>query len=108
METIINQFETEEKLLRENLLKAGYVNDTIDKHITLLKTTDPDEKALRNIIIREITIALKGSSCGLKTWYIHNTIAKITNLSPQTVQLISNTRNPEDVIYRRRKNYIKS
>jgi hypothetical protein len=86
-----NQYETEEQLIRESLLKVGYSKEEIDDRLFALKNDSPQIKGIRNVFIREISDILKNRPYGMQAWYVQEILSKVTGLSPKYIQVIANT-----------------
>jgi hypothetical protein len=104
MNTTGYQFETEESIVRENLLKAGFHPEDISKKIESLKLADPEMKVERNIIINQISKAMRSRPCALQAWYVYELLSKLSGLVPEYVRIISTTNEPDKLIINRRKN----
>lgn len=97
MQQIKNQFKAEEKVITENLIKAGYSILVAMAMVEHLKIKSLDKKPDRNLMVREISVILRGNICNLRSWYAHDLIAKISGLSPDTTKRLSYTRSPFDI-----------
>lgn len=98
MNSIVNQFITEENEIRANLKKAGYSDDDIDARFALLKNQDPDAKIRRNSAIREIAVVMKKYPVALKSFKVHDLIAKVTGLSPNYINQICTQVDPTKLL----------
>lgn len=103
MKLSINQTETEESVI-SSLLKLGYPDKEITNTLLIIKSDNPDLKAQRNVTIRELAKILKGTQTGLRPWLVYDMLSKVTGLSPQTIKVISNSRNPKKFIKNGSKN----
>jgi hypothetical protein len=92
------QYEAEEQLIRESLLKVGYSEDEIEIRLVALRTDLPEIKGIRNVYIREISDILKKRPYGMQAWYVQEIMSKITGLSPKYIQVIANTLDPLSLI----------
>lgn len=104
MQSITNLFITEENIIREYLLKAGYSNESIDIKLNTIKSTNPTERGNRNLAISEVADVLKSRVCALRPYYVHELISKISGLSTTTITIYANSVKPDSLIYNRRKN----
>jgi hypothetical protein len=88
------QFKTEELEVRNTLKKLGYTDDYIESQMSAILNSDPDFKALRNEVIREVSKLLKGIKSGLRPWLVYDLLSKVTGLSTSYIREISNSINP--------------
>jgi hypothetical protein len=98
MQSTIDQLTTEERVIKDNLLKAGITMDAIEEKLRIAKDSSANNKPARNIAIKEIADIMRGQECALQSWYVQGILSKITKLSPNYIQIISNTTNPADLL----------
>ncbi len=98
------QFKTEENEIRNNLVKAGYPAEDIDYRINMLKNHDLDKKTLRNSIIREIAVVMKGRVCAIRKYRVNEILSRVTGLSPNYINTIANYIDPTKILKDRSKN----
>jgi hypothetical protein len=91
------QFEAEDKIIIENLMKAGYGALDAMNMLNRIKEETMICKEDRNLMIREISFYLTGNKCALRTWYVHDIIAKVSRLSATYVMRLAYTTGPFDV-----------
>jgi hypothetical protein len=94
MQETMPQFKTEELEVRNTLKKLGYTDDYIESQMSAILNSDPDFKALRNEVIREVSKLLKGIKSGLRPWLVYDLLSKVTGLSTSYIREISNSINP--------------
>jgi hypothetical protein len=85
------QYESELQIIRDNLYKAGYASEDIEAMLDLMRDKTNDRLSDRNAIIKEVSETMRGNICALRTYYVHDLLAKITGLSPGTIQRIAYT-----------------
>ncbi len=98
MQLISSQFESEEKIITDNLVKAGFDMFGATDLVTLIENRDPANKAMRNLAIKKVSDLLRSNICGLRTGYAHSLLAKISGLSYGYVQRIAYDSNPAAII----------
>lgn len=96
---------SEEKLIRECLRKyflakktctEEAVDNEVDLRISMLKREYPFNLVHRDIVIREIAIAMKSPVCGFQSGFTHHAIAFLINRSDQYVAQIAGNINVQD------------
>ena len=91
-------------VIHKALEKLGYPEEFINSRICSLKDNDPNNRVQRVLVINEISRILKGVGVSYRPYYVHELLSKITGLSPNYIQVISNTINPENILKNGSKN----
>lgn len=104
MESVLDQVQTEEQLVRKILQERGFTAEFIDSAMNAIKDPEPEQKIYRNIMIREVAKILKGVGVAFRPYYVTDLLSKITGLSPNYISTISLSRNPQNMLKNGTKN----
>ncbi len=104
MESPLNQFQTEEQLIRITLKQRGFNDEFINNAMDAIKNDEPEQKIYRNIMIREVAKILKGVGVSFRPYYVTELLSKITGLSPNYITTISLSKNPQNILKNGTKN----
>jgi len=104
MQNINNQFESEEKTVRESLLKMGFHAVIVEDMLSVIKSKDPALRFKRNETLRETANLLKGTRSGLRPWLVYDLLSKISGLTVNYMQRICQNINPVNMLKNGTKN----
>jgi hypothetical protein len=88
------QFKSEETEVKDILMKMGVSVSSADQMISAIKNKNAEGRLRRNEALRETAILLKGIRSGLRPWFVHDLLSKLSGLTVNTIQRICLSVNP--------------